>query len=636
MGCTYFKCKFVVAQNVLGRKHQLHEKSMQVSLYFAEMGIIPPGHDTSVPGSNIPTITDISLKDDKVHTFILKSEKLRRNIDKVIKKLYATVDWDFSAKDGKKLRVMCELKYNTPNVNQLAKTWQSNIETSVDDIMKDFSNTKLDVLQDFWSKFVEQAQSDLTNLFDRKKEVLKIYLDDKNNYIELVGLKDEVANAMSKLQQILLAIEEEVDNAKKTVTEVITNFKRRHIDLFIQLKTFEEIKQSFNVNASFDIDKAKISLTGLSDHVRKAKLQLYASVSGFSETAVQIAPELANILMLEDDVRKNLCSLFHTQLFIVGWDLEDGLIKLCTKSDNDATEIAKICTDNLMRSEFQIETPMKAIILNEKWTNKQKKEIILQGVTGNVHMIYSDLYTALKLTGALSSPVILFIDGNCENMVFCGITTPVVAAKEIINEYLLDRAIYETFIATTNGKAKMLAKHFQNEIRNVEDLFKQYNVTVRVLEETKRVVLRGKKAALDQNKNSMPAVNAINNLLQSICKDNFFIKDEAMIKFVTSERGQFHLRGLETKYPVVIVNAEHEGGIIENDSKSQESPEGESTQGEICTVSLDDFAKDDVKRIYVFKGNLAIMKLDAIVNAANENLQLLGGLAGDIKKWGNF
>ena len=592
------------------------------------MGVIPSGHDTSVPGSNIPTHLDFFVKENKTHTFILKSDKLKRNIEKMIKKQNASIDWDFSAKNSTKIRVICELKHNTPNVYLLSKKWQSTVEASMNEIMQDFTGKKLDILQDFWPKFIKRANDDLTHLSEKKKDVLNIYRHDNNKCIEIIGLKDEVEFAILKLQQVLKALEEEADIAKRIFTEEIKMCKRRQIDLLLQLKIFEKIKTSFNVEPSYDLDKIKISLTGLIDQIRPAKMHLFNAVNNFAEKSVKIDQVLTNILMKEDEVRKELHILFENDFRIVGWDLEDNLFNLCGQNNEDVSEALKIFSKNLISIAFSVDTSMQEVIEKEKWKQKHNKNADISLQTdglGIISMVYSGVYKAYKLSGQISSPVIAFIEENFAKIVFYGMATPVTAVEENIKQYLMEKAIYENFFTTSLGKAKMVAKNLQSGIRDIEDMFKNYGVTIRVHtdENLLGIALRGKIAALENAK-----VN-VKNLIQGIYKDTYSIKDEAMVKFLLSEKGQVHMHGLETKYSVIIMNAEDEKEVKDNAT-------GETgIEGELCSVSVDTIAKDDVKRIYVVKGNLALMKCDAIVNAANENLQLGGGLAGDIKKYGN-
>jgi hypothetical protein len=164
---------------------------MQISLYHADMGIIPADHDRSKPGIIIPTHTDIPVANDKLMSFMVKTEVFKKNVEKMIKKLYATVDWDASEKLRSKLKVLCTLKHNVPKVHELVKTWKQSVEAQMAEILQEnVTYHKQDVMSQFWAPLLQQTRKDTEKAQADSKDLFVVYYDDKSCCIEVVGLTD--------------------------------------------------------------------------------------------------------------------------------------------------------------------------------------------------------------------------------------------------------------------------------------------------------------------------------------------------------------------------------------------------------------------------------------------------------------
>ena len=249
---------------------QLHVKA-----YYADLKVIPPGHDTSKPVQSIPHGTQINISKVDIITFVSKVKQLRSSIDEQLAQKKAKLDW--SAIDGTKVIVLCDLKYNLPNIRTLAETWIADITDVVKTFLSRFECKTLVVFEKLWEEFITKSSS-IIEESAKKADTISIELDKRLYSVKLVGLTDEVNAVFKKLNSILTDIQGKNEMASKYMTEDISNLKPFQYDLFLMLKIGDNLQQSLNVNVKVDEQNRMLQLEGVPEKIQEAKLKILESL----------------------------------------------------------------------------------------------------------------------------------------------------------------------------------------------------------------------------------------------------------------------------------------------------------------------------------------------------------------------
>jgi hypothetical protein len=591
------------------------------------MGIIPADHDRSKPGIIIPTHTDIPVANDKLMSFMVKTDVFKMTVEKMVKKLYATVDWDASEKLRSKLKVLCTLKPNVPQVHKLVKSWKQSVEAQVAEILRNnVTYHNLDVMSQFWAPLLQQTKKDTEKAQAESKDLFMVYSDDKSCCIEVVGLTDEVKPTVKRLQEALHALEAEAERLSKTMTETL-KLKACQVVLLDQLGMFTQLKQQCpDVNLDVDMETATVSVTGLLDDVSKIKVKVNNKTQTITEQSVNIAPEFKPLF---DDVlfKQDVTKLFESDQLTVGWEVVECGMLVCAVDANIVKMAAKFVAANLVPRHDSYDNASAAVLRKENWMQLEKRNVELNNKDSVVNVSYSDIHDALLFSGAsITSPVIARMKDSWHTIDFYGLMTNVNAAAEIVREHLAERAVYEQFLETSLGEAKLLAKHYRAEIDDIENGVSDdslVKIAIKETEEHTGFAIRGKKARIEA------AAEKIRKLVKEICRDTLHVNQPNAVRYLQTSAGKNSLVALEHKYPAIVLDAEDD----RMSTKAGNAALGGQANIEICSVEIkgsDGFNK----YIYVLKTDLATVDCDAIVNAANDRLQLGAGVAGAIKSIG--
>ena len=554
---------------------------------------------------------------------------MRFSIDEQLAQKKAKLDW--SAIDGTKVLVLCDLKYNLPNIRILAETWVADITDVVKTFFSRLECKTLVVFEKLWEEFISKS-SYIIEESAKKADTIAIELDKRLYSIKLVGLIDEVNAVFEKLNNILAHIQGKNEMVSKYMTEDISNLKPFQYDLFLMLKIGDNLQQSLNVNVKVDQQNRTLQLEGVPEKIQEAKLKILESLQTNSRS-LDILPEF-KLLMERDEesiaeLRTSLIDRECGNLPLEAvWELGENCIILHATNEATAKYGISILADNFKERLLNLDEACRKFALRDNWqnlTSNVSRKITLCD-TKSVLLKYSNKFNSLIITGSgLNSTVLVKFDENMKSIKFYGNKTPAESAKELVSEYLKERAIYEDFIRLTWISSKYVNLRYSSELKEIEQQHAYDNVSIRVHTDRKKpgLALRGRKMILDTLVNKLRAYD------NTACKKKYAETNKDRYDFYQSNEGTNFLHTLEEKYKVAVLS--NTKSILEY--KKQQT----QLTDKICEVNLVNKPESGPKQILgiiVLLENIVFLPVDAIVNSANENLQLLGGVAGAILKHG--
>ena len=593
------------------------------------MKIIPPNHDTSEPAKSLPHSIQVDIPKLETFIFVSKVQHLRSSIDEQLAQKKAKLDWSVTL--GTKVTVKCDLKYNLPNIRKLADAWESDVREILEAFFSTLVCKTLIVLAIMWEEFLAKSTL-VVEECAKKSDVISLEVDENLCSFKLVGLIDEVNTAFEKLKFILSSMLDRYDIASNCTVDYISNLKPYQIELFSILNnTDKSFLTSLNLNVNVEIDgKSKLKITGMSKNILEAKLKILESLQTNSRS-LDILPEFTMLLENEEAAMKELKSSLTDNEYSnitldVVLELGDNCIVLHAKNEATAKKGFIALSNNIQEIKFRPDEACRIFALRDNWhklTMIKNRKIQLNELRLGC-LKYSKEFDCLVVS-ELKSTVLIKFDEKLQCINFFGIKTSADSARELVREYLRERAIYESFIRFTWVTCKYINIRYKKDLEKLQkdNDYDSVRIDVNMDSNKPGIAVRGRKMILDT------IVSKLRVFANEACKKKFTEKNPDRYKFYQSDEGMKFLQLLEEKHKVVILNNK----ISIRKYKKQIAQLTEK----ICEVKVAHNTESGPNRalqIIVLLENIVSLPVDAIVNAANASLQLIGGVAGAILKYG--
>ena len=170
------------------------------------------------------------------------------------------------------------------------------------------------------------------------------------------------------------------------------------------------------------------------------------------------------------------------------------------------------------------------------------------------------------------------------------------------------------------GYAGFLTEYCSKDVDEIERKLEEQSVRVHFVEDEGTMKIDGTKEGVKEAKTRMEAI------LSNIATDKISFKKPRMQKYLESEEGNVFIKGIESKHKCLIRLTEDDGGR----SSKVLSTGAKAILDKPSSKLLCSYGTRKKVSLKVYKGDITAHRCDVIVNAANENLQHIGGVAKSI------
>ena len=592
-----------------------------IRTYYPEIGIIPPECDASRPGLHIPEPYESDAFELPLSKLLVSSAELKEIFNKKFGLCQATIDWHYSAQNLGKLKIDCQLKYNTENFNKLIQNWTKTIENTLADIRKEFSCEKFQISEDLWQKSCSHIEDEIQADIKEYCGKVSVIYDEQNFFVWVVGLQKETGMLTAKVRKVLNYIVEQDDIKTNTKIERLQTLKSHQIKLLVLTSFIKQMENQFNVKIDTGESYENLSITGLSKPTQDARIKIMETVPLFVQRSFPCSKQMLLLIAKDEQTQERLEEYMKTpdgDCAIATWEIRDDCVIVHAMDDNNGRLAFRIITENIASQTVAInELPIRKVLRNENWAELRK--VIYLDDSHSTSLQYSNEYKSLIING-LQSKVLLDIKLNeqeeYESITYHGIKTLAIAAAELVREYLESKAIFPHFVSLPYGIAKYLQLYGIKILTDITKKFENFHLHLQPVidDDAVGVEATGGKQAIEQSE------LMLKTLTKKLCTDYFRSHDAKKVKFLLSDAGQLLIKNLEEQIKVVI---EKYNPNFEAD---------EEKRNIACHVQ-----KRENLEIAAILYDIASLKVDAIVNAANGRLKLGSGVAGAIKNRGiNF
>ena len=588
-------CLFADVRDILAKDtHKVENRALHVKPYYEGLGLTPPHHDTTIPGGWIPKNTAVTGFCPHVLNFLQTSAVSRELVDTAMAQVSAVVEWGTYSNGSSSIELTCTISHKITNAQTLARTWNKTVsKTFLDVVAKHFASEQIETLQEAWQPFLERIG--YVDELDPSKISVDVSKDTCT--VSITGVRKEVEHLSAQLEEDHSKVQEQMTRAAKIVTETKSGLKLHQLRMLNATEFRSQQEKKFtDLDVVIHMKSLEVRFSGIPGDITLAKLEMYEILNNMTEMFIEMSTSLISMLHGKN-MMKHLMDQFKSRGICAVYN-DAGRNKLGVYALSDEHLNAAIDVITATTCQTSVEVDVDKMSAPEKWTE-------LIDVQQSQH-------------GGLLT---IAVSGN--TVVLAGEKSQVEVALEEIQTFMKENIINEQFVPMEHGVARYIHKYMKEWIGEIIQTFQHSAVKITPrLDGPYGYVIAGNTYGLQA------VIQKLQNLLDDVKAQQFPVDKPGMPKFLTSEAGQHSLGRLEHQHQVVIEPVgkyAQKGEVLSSDAGASA---GGSNSKSCVTLP-------GGGTVEVIQGDLTKFHADAIVNAANGQLDHCEGLAKAIADAGN-
>ncbi|XP_078084308.1 protein mono-ADP-ribosyltransferase PARP14-like isoform X2 [Mustelus asterias] len=563
-----------VLDTILAKTHTIDKTQIHIYPYYQSLGSALYGNKRPVVKMPDPFTFDID-------PFILKFIKNdRQRIAEINDKMSVhhckttLPESDLS----NSIRISPAFSRQEKSLEKLVKNWKKEAAGNLTGILLKYKTIENHVSQQIW----EIIRGDLDQCLNQNVAVIP---DISKGKVIVTGESDSVDTLQQAFQTVKDSVTQKLERERQSVTETVDcnpvyGNLLQSTDLEKNLSTlFPNLSMKFNSTAS------QIMLHGLSVDVYAAKSKILERIMQMKRKEIDMSPHLINFLRRLDN-REVSCCLFISKGISAVYDIKDNCVQLVGDTDHSLLSAERQIKKDLYLECIEIED--RNVIQMREWAQlKERLDMKLNSSGKQVEM------------NEISQ------DGHMR-IVISGYSDAVGEVFEMLSDFVKKNTIIQKHIQLKSGGVLQ----FLMEVMKI-DVFKAppKGVEIKVNNTSNSVIVSGAQENIYEVEKLI--FNAASKVINSVFKIN-----KPGTKKIFKEKEDIYVTSVKFKFNCLVKIIEP-GVLGDNGEFSQGSCKAQLPGGPLVTV---------------YRGDLCKNQVDVVVNAANEDLKHIGGLAAALLK----
>ncbi|XP_018429826.1 PREDICTED: poly [ADP-ribose] polymerase 14-like [Nanorana parkeri] len=554
-------------KRVLEKEHVFSKRKISVFPYYPMLSIALYGQQG--PCIEIPKPIEFNIS-PYILQHICSNEGLKNNIAKKMADKHCEIKWPAQDCQNPALQLIFPPSSATHlrSAAKLVPKWNEEVWNEFSLLISKFTVKEYKMDESVWEAIREHVSS---STYDR----VLIKPDFDSDKVFLAGMSKDVTEIDPTFRQLVEETSEKVERKNQTKTEMLSMSPALYqimCNSGLKKKILDQVPE---LKMDYDVPTKKARLSGLRDEVLTAKCEILNLKQEMKSKSIQMNPHLVQFLRSSDNEDLS-CLLFVRHNMNALLEIDDDNVKLTAYSKNDLMEAEEQMKEELVHRELPVED--KSLLKTPEWRSLQS------------HLLQS--FNAESLT----VQILESSSGTEDNVVISGLSSSVQICYEQVGDFLEKNTTTQAEIPVQGSAIMKFIWEERKEI--LEKIKKNVNVT----KNENNVCVSGPRVKVRE------AENDIRDIVDSLHCDVLRIDKPGAKKFWNANK-ELHVTAARTNFHCVIVL--EEAGVEEN-LFSKSRFEMNLSKGLTLSVYKDDLCRHNV---------------DVIVNAANEDLKHIGGLA---------
>ncbi|XP_030066736.1 LOW QUALITY PROTEIN: protein mono-ADP-ribosyltransferase PARP14 [Microcaecilia unicolor] len=564
---------------VLSTEHFLKKIRVSVYPFYSSLGTALYGKER--PVVNVPDPLSLDI-DPYVWQYIQKN----RLIQEINKKM---ADWN------------CELKWPEPNcahaviqlcpsrslskqrshMAKLVRTWPDQVGTQFLSIMSKYSSIEYKVNSAVWGAVKEKVKNAIS-------VGILIVLEIDNGKVVFAGFVEDIERSKQKVTELIENATKEIDRESQS-SKMLMSLGRATYAILHNEDLEENLHAFFpDLKISYDAPSRKICLYGLPAEVFGAKCEILEKKQNFVQKTIDLNSHIVQFLRQVDNEEFS-CSLFiNNTIYVVYKILGESVV--LTGNSHDVF--------------FTAEKKLKESVIC--------KFIDIEGSTATQKEEWKDLTSQLMKTfnSATKTVIIEYASKSLKQVVVVGCCEAVNKVYQQASDFIEKNTVIEKTIPTKSQAVVLFMKDEKAHLwtattKDVKTVFDTRNGR-------KHITLCGPRVDV------LDIARRVQMILASLHTDTLVIDKPGAKKFFLSAE-DIYIPAARKKFNCLL-RLQRDGEEFGNDADEDE--EAMNHGQPCCKAQLPGGVE-----VAVYKGDLGKHQVDVVVNASNEDLKHIGGLA---------
>uniref|UniRef100_W5M6V2 Poly [ADP-ribose] polymerase n=1 Tax=Lepisosteus oculatus TaxID=7918 RepID=W5M6V2_LEPOC len=557
-----------VAENVIRNRHQISKVPVSVYLYYESLGTALYGKDRPVWKLPDPFTESI---DPALWKFLHTGQKQVTVISSQMEKHFCEVDLRSPTVRISPLSALLKQKGLTA---KHIDAWKENASAAFRNTMSKYSSFEYPVNPSVWSESEKEIRRAVTQAAILEPDMTK-------ESVAVAGLSEDANRLKEMLVEIVERNSKRLEREKNSITEQVDVEPGMYYILQqdrLQETTAAEYPE---LKLTYKPDVRKLILSGLVSEVFSVKSKILEAVMHMKHKQVEIDPSVTSFLS-EVDNKELSYSIFTSRGISAVYKMEDGCVEIIGNSDKALAEAAKQLQAVLGFQHIHVED--RDVLRKPEWLK-----------------LVNDLKTTFN--SPQKTVLIRRVESEGKDQIIVsGFCNSVKQVHEKLADFINKFShVKEVVPVKSSAVIKFI---MENKAEFWKNCASSRQVATDFDQRRPRILLSGARLYVQEVK------TLFEHLAAALHTDQLMIVKPGAKKY---------FQEIERKMFVSIALREHNCVVLLQDDRFLEEEEVDQS---VCQVQMSDGVA-----ITVCKADICQYPADAVVNASNENLQHIGGLA---------